>query len=140
MASIDWPIKPVKKFINTRINFPPNFFLLVIINNMRTSPALKAITVINFRRSSSSSFLHTCRLGRERLLFSNNFEALFARRTTPFRLPQARFRSCKWLLVCILFGYLCLECWFNARRNASLGFRFIVIRMDNCFHLFICLG
>lgn len=60
---------------------------------MRTSPALKAITVINFRRSSSSSFLHTCRLGRERLLFSNNFEALFARRTTPFRLPQARFRS-----------------------------------------------
>lgn len=60
---------------------------------MRTSPALKAITVINFRRSSSSSFLHTCRLGRERLLFSNNFEALFARRTTPFRLPQARSRS-----------------------------------------------
>ncbi|KAL9463462.1 hypothetical protein AB3S75_001300 [Citrus x aurantiifolia] len=60
---------------------------------MRTSPALKAITVINFRRSSSSSFLHTCRLGRERLLFSNNFEALFARRRTPFRLPQARFRS-----------------------------------------------
>ncbi|GAY51135.1 hypothetical protein CUMW_132000 [Citrus unshiu] len=33
---------------------------------MRTSPALKAITVINLRRSSSSSFLHTCRLGRER--------------------------------------------------------------------------
>ncbi|KAL9460542.1 hypothetical protein AB3S75_003695 [Citrus x aurantiifolia] len=60
---------------------------------MRTSPSLKAITVINLRRSSSSSFLHTCRLGRERLLFSNNFEALFARRTTPFRLPQARFRS-----------------------------------------------
>ncbi|GAY33612.1 hypothetical protein CUMW_275820 [Citrus unshiu] len=61
---------------------------------MRTSPSLKAITVFNLRRSSSSSFLHTCRLGRERLLFSNNFEALFARRTTPFRFPQARFRSC----------------------------------------------
>ncbi|ESR40182.1 hypothetical protein CICLE_v10025185mg [Citrus x clementina] len=60
---------------------------------MRTSPSLKAITVFNLRRSSSSSFLHTCRLGRERLLFSNNFEALFARRTTPFRFPQARFRS-----------------------------------------------
>lgn len=90
---------------------------------MSTSHGLKAITVINLRTSSSSSFLPPCRLGRERLLFSTNFEALFAKRTTQFRLPRSRFLS-------YFHSSLFMEVFKAAYKKGSVARDSVAIRAD----------